>query len=194
MSKEKFITCKHEAARRKEFVDLEQTNWWIVTGGPSTGKTTLLEHLVRRGYKSMPEAARVYIDEQIALGKTIEEIRADETAFQVAVLRMKEKIEDETPINELVLWDRGLHGDSMAYWKQPLQNAVKPNQDDMFEPEIVTVQKRLYKGIFLLDRLPSFQKDYARVEDEKQATWIHSAIEQMYRLLGYEPIKVSVMP
>lgn len=177
-----------------EFEGLEQTNWWIVTGGPSTGKSSLLANLAARGYKTMPEAARDFIDTEMAHGKTIEEIRADETGFQIEVLHMKEQREEEMPTSELVLWDRGLHGDSMAYWVPPIGVTPQHNPDDMYGDETVTVIKRRYKGIFLLDRLPTYEGDYARVEDDARAAQIHKTIDLMYRLLGYEPIKVPVLP
>lgn len=138
----------------------------------------------------MPEAARTYIDAQRALGKTMKQIRADDRKFQVAVLRLKEEWENQAPVNELILWDRGLHGDSGAYW---LREKPKYDPADMFEPDEVTIQTRRYKGIFLLDRLP-YRRDYARVENETKAARLHYLIGQMYRLLGYAPIRVPVMP
>jgi len=45
----------------------------------------------------------------------------------------------------------------------------------------------------LLDRLP-YKKDYARVEDDEQAGRIHDLIGGMYRSIGYNPIRVPVMP
>ena len=178
---------------KKEFEGLEQTNWWIVTGGPSCGKSTLLDNLARRGYRTMSEAARGYIDAQIAEGRTLEEIRRDETEFQTVVLRMKEQREDRIPTGELVIWDRGLHGDSTAYWLPQVRTELQIDPDDLFGEEIVTVLKRRYKGVFLLDRLPTYQRDYSRVEDEIDATNIHKRIDFMYKLLGYEPIRVPVM-
>ena len=49
---------------------MSNSSWYVITGGPSTGKTTLLEELAKRGYKTIPEVARVVIDEGIAAGKT----------------------------------------------------------------------------------------------------------------------------
>ena len=138
----------------------------------------------------MPEAARVFIDAQLALGKTREEIRTDEIEFQAAVLRMKEKLEDKTPTNELILWDRGLHGDSAAYFAWTLTSAPPIFED---YSNTTSITKR-YKGVFILDRLPFYQGDYARIEDNQQAAFIHALIDKMYRLLRYEPIRVPVMP
>ena len=40
------------------------TNWCVITGGPCTGKTTVVELLAQRGYKTTIEHARHYIDTQ----------------------------------------------------------------------------------------------------------------------------------
>lgn len=40
--------------------------FYVVTGGPGTGKTTLLAELARRGHACVPEDARAVIQEQIA--------------------------------------------------------------------------------------------------------------------------------
>jgi len=41
-------------------------NWYIITGGPGVGKTTLLEELKKEGYKVIPEDARAIIQQQLA--------------------------------------------------------------------------------------------------------------------------------
>ena len=87
ISKERF-----GSGRIKEYEGLIQTNWWVITGGPSTGKTALLEELAKRGYQTKPEAARVYIDDEISHGMTIDQIRINESKFQEVLLYMKEGI------------------------------------------------------------------------------------------------------
>lgn len=169
---------------------LRQTNWWIITGGPSTGKSTVIKNLATRGYRVMPEAARVYIDSGLDKGWTIEQIRADEVEFQIDVLRMKEKIEDQTPEDELIFWDRGLAGDSTAY----LTLAERPRGTTLsiYASEIVTVAKKRYQGVFLLDQLPFYEQDYARVEDKVKSAQIHRRIGLVYETYGYKPIRIPV--
>jgi predicted ATPase len=40
--------------------------FYVITGGPGSGKTTVLEELVRRGHVCIPEDARALIQEQVA--------------------------------------------------------------------------------------------------------------------------------
>ena len=39
-----------------------ETNWYVITGGPSTGKTTTIDLLQKQGYHTTIEHARHYID------------------------------------------------------------------------------------------------------------------------------------
>lgn len=179
-------------ALKESLERVRQTNWWIITGGPSTGKSTLIDNLAKRGYKTLPEAARVHIDLKLDKGRNIEQIRADEVEFQIAVLRIKERIEDETPEDELIFWDRGLAGDTFAYFS--LAKKPKGTPVNIYDSGTTTVAKRRYQGIFLLDQLPSYEQDYARVEDRVKGAQIHRRIGLMYETLGYETIKVPVFP
>lgn len=45
---------------------MQQKNYYIITGGPGVGKTTLLKELGRRGFAIVPEDARRIIQEQVA--------------------------------------------------------------------------------------------------------------------------------
>ncbi len=72
---------------------MPQTNWWVVTGGPSSGKSDLLSYIqFYYGHKVrvFPEAARVLIDLGRSRGQTTEQIRADEFYFQEMVAHMKD--------------------------------------------------------------------------------------------------------
>lgn len=90
---------------RREFEDLEPTNWWIVTGGPSCGKSALLKNLAQRGYRTMSEAARDHIDAELAAGRKIDEIRGGprEDDFQMTVFDIKQLRERQVSNNELVI-------------------------------------------------------------------------------------------
>ena len=54
------------------------TNWQVITGGPSTGKTTVINMLAERGYKTTIEHARHYIDTMRTEGQTVEELRSNQ--------------------------------------------------------------------------------------------------------------------
>ena len=73
-----------------------QKNWYVVTGGPSTGKTTVIDLLQKQGYITTIEHARHYIDTMRNEGHSVEEIRNNKRKFQLGVLDMQ--IEQEASI------------------------------------------------------------------------------------------------
>jgi len=71
--------------------------WYVITGGPGSGKTTTVNLLKDRGYKTTIEHARHYIDSQKVSGKTVEEIRKNQLAFQQGILDMQVAQEQTKP-------------------------------------------------------------------------------------------------
>lgn len=159
------------------------TNWQIITGGPSSGKTTTLNGIASLGYKTVPELARVYIDEEMSKGRTVQEIRSSELEFQEKVLGMKNEIEYRLNPNELIFFDRGIW-DSIPYMK--LAGASKESIKKINS-------KHTYNNIFLLEQVP-FNTDYARVESAEKAISISELLFIAYSEKGYNVIKVPIMP
>jgi predicted ATPase len=158
------------------------TRWFVITGSPCCGKTTVIRELERRGYKCSPEVARLHIESQLANGLTIAEMRKDEMAFQRSLIASKVSLEEGLNPNEIVFMDRAMP-DSMSYFK------LKG-----FEPsEIMQLSLRFrYAGILLFDRLP-FEEDGVRVEDEQAAAFLDKQLELDYRSLGYDVTRIPAM-
>lgn len=161
-------------------------NWYVITGGPSSGKSKLIDALSFRGFSVRPEAARIYIDEQMSRGLSLAQIRKDEQAFQLTVLQMKIAAEAaaEKKLSENLFWERGIP-DSIAYLEQCGADAETARKASI---------RGYYKQIFLLDRPPPYEFDYARTESESQAAQIHDRLRRTYEELGYEVIVVPVLP
>ena len=157
-------------------------NWYVITGGPSSGKTTLIKELSKLGYITCPEMARILIDEGIKNGKSVEEIRSNESEFQRKVLRMKLAREEKMPKDEIVFFDRAIP-DSIAYHQIC----------GLDEKEVIKLcLGKRYKKVFFLEQLP-FDKDYARTEDRKTIKKINHLLKESYKNLGYKIIKVPVV-
>lgn len=163
-----------------------ETEWYVITGSLSCGKTSVTNYLAFHNYHVIPEAARLIIDQGINEGKTIAEMRADEANFQKAVLDKKVGAEERIPSDQLTFWDRGIP-DTTAYWQML-------GFDGNFPGDLTVVIRRRYKGIFLLDRLPRITADYARTEDEEFAKKLHNLIRETYIVLNYDVVTVPVMP
>ena len=93
-----------------------QTNWYVITGGPSSGKTTTVNLLKERGYITTFEHARHYLDTQRLKGKTIEDVRKHQREFQLGVLDMQIEQENQISPDVLVFLDRAIP-DALAYYR-----------------------------------------------------------------------------
>ena len=153
----------------------------MFTGVPGSGKTTLIEKLREMGHKVVLEAARIYIDEEIEKGKTLEDIRKNELDFQRKILEIKIENEKKESRGEIIFWDRGIP-DSLAYYE------MLGFAEDKFLRDAIKNAK--YKKVFLLSTLP-YKKDYARIESEEQQKIIHDLLKKTYINSGYELIELG---
>ncbi|HEV2516135.1 MAG TPA: ATP-binding protein [Devosia sp.] len=159
------------------------TNWHVITGGPSSGKTTMILLLAQRGYRTTIEHARHLIDTQRVTGRTVAEIRANQREFQRAVLLMQLKQEQALDPDELCFLDRALP-DSLAYYRYLELEPV---------PELLTALKTAsYRKVFALDLLP-LARDYARTESALAQRQIHELLIEVYEELGYVVERVPVL-
>lgn len=159
---------------------MNKSNWYVISGGPCAGKTTVIDILKNKGYRVEYEAARVYIDQQIEKGKTIEEIRKDEGLFQKKVLKLKIAKEKSLPKDELIIFDRGIP-DSLAYY----EIAGLPTDDPYLKKAVADCT---YRKVFLLDLL-EFEPDYART-DFNNAKLIQKLLAKYYKSSGFQVIKI----
>lgn len=156
-------------------------NWYVITGAPCSGKTTVLNGLKELGYNVILEAARTYIDELISKGFTVEEIRKDEIKFQKDVLDQKYKLEDSIDKDKLVFFDRGIP-DSYAYFK-----FLGIKDEKLLKKSIVNN----YKKVFILEPCP-YKKDYARTESEEDQIKLHELIQEAYKISEAEIINLPI--
>ncbi len=160
-----------------------QTNWYVITGGPSSGKTTTVNLLKERGYITTFEHARHYLDTQRLKGRTVEEARKNQREFQLGVLDMQIEQENEIAPNVQVFLDRAIP-DALAYYR-----FLNLSVDEKLAKALQMVS---YKKIFILDSLP-LKNDYARSEDEQAQKKIHELITEVYESLPFPVVHVPVL-
>ena len=163
---------------------LNRTNWYVITGGPCSGKTTTVDMLRNLGYKTTIEEARHYLDLQRARGKSLHDIERNRKMFQLKVLRDQIKKERSLDPNEVVFLDRAIP-DARAYyrfWGLP--------EDRILTEAMKNVS---YKKVFILDCLP-LVRDYARREDVKAQERIQMLLTRVYESLPFQVIHVPVLP
>jgi len=168
---------------KKVSKERNSNNWYVITGGPSSGKTTTVNMLSERGYQTTIEHARHYIDTMHQGGRTVEEIRSNQREFQLGVLEMQIEQEASLAPDKLVFLDRAIP-DALAYYR-----FLSLEVDERLTKALETAS---YKKIFILSLLP-FVKDYARTEDEEAQKELHSLLIDVYTSLPSPVIHVPVL-
>jgi predicted ATPase len=162
---------------------MEQTDWCVITGAPCSGKTSVVRELQRRGHRIVDEVARSFIDAELAKGRSLKEIKADVLSFERDILKRKLDIETTLPADELVFLDRAVP-DSIAYFLLEGLDPVEP----LMKGRIFR-----YRRIFLFDRL-LIEHDRVRSENDAMAARIDSLLENAYRSLEYDVLRIPVLP
>jgi predicted ATPase len=163
---------------------MKETNWYVITGAPSSGKTTMVNMLRERGYATAIEQARHYIDTQLVSGKTITQIRENQLEFQRGILDMQLEEERLLDPDETVFLDRAIP-DGLAYYRFL---GLPPDRTLLDAMRDVS-----YRKIFILDPLP-LAKDYARTEDESAQKKIHELLTEVYTSAPFPVVNVPVLP
>ncbi len=159
-----------------------QTNWVIIAGAPSAGKTTLIEKLANKGFKTALEPARLYMDQEFAKGQTIKDIRKDQKRLQYTFLKLQLKMESQLNPGDFVFLDRGIP-DQFSYCRMA---GLDPNK---FVKECFHNQ---YKAVFILAPLP-FNKDGYRDREAEIVDYFDEWITRDYQALGYKTTRVPVL-
>jgi len=160
-----------------------QTHWHVITGAPCCGKTTLIKLLSGKGFQTVPEVGRDYIEREKAKGKTLNEIRASRVGFARVIEKLTLEHELELHPEDDIFLDRALP-DCLSFARLV---GFNPNEvlPDCF--------RHRYASVFILDRFP-VQKDAARIEDDVAAGFLDEWLVRDYRALGYPVVRVPVLP
>ena len=160
-----------------------QTNWHVITGAPCSGKTTLIKRIADKGFQTVPETGRIVIEAELARGRTLEEIRENESVFQRSLLDARVKVEHSISTNDLVFLDRALP-EFITFYRA---NGLNPNE---ILSECLHYR---YASIFILDRLPLI-RDGVRAEDDATSDFLDEWLARDYSALGYDVVRVPVFP
>ena len=155
----------------------------VITGGPGTGKSTVIDELIRRNYICMPEISREVTlnarrdgTDQLFLTRPL--------LFSELLLegRVNQYIEAEQRNENLVFFDRGIP-DVHAYM----------NYISIDYPSTYITKSTIYKYNYVF-LMPPWEEIYIsdneRYENFEQALAIHNHLERTYKELNYTIIEV----
>ncbi len=160
-----------------------QTNWHVITGAPCCGKTTLLDQLAAKGFRTVAEAARQYFEREMAKGRTIDEIRENDAALERDLIDMQLRVERRLRANDVLFLDRAVP-DSLAFCRV---FGLNPNE---FLPECF---HHRYASVFVLDRLRVQRRTTLGPEDDASAGFLDEWHARDYSALGYSVVRVPVL-
>lgn len=160
-----------------------KSNFYIFTGGPGSGKTTLINGLDKMGYNCVPEVGRKIIKEQIFCGgMALPWLDTKEYSD----LMLQESIRDYcffSEFTELCFFDRGIP-DVLGY-----ASLINLPDKEMF---VYSVKEFRYNSTVFI--LPPWREIYKTDHERKQsfdlAIATYNSMKNIYEEYGYKLIEI----
>ena len=154
------------------------TKKYILTGGPGSGKSSILLELEARGEHIIREASEDVIKRYQSRGIKKPWEKPD---FQKEILKLQIQRESRIDKNiERVFVDRGIP-DGLAYAKQGTDTYAE-----------IRGEIRHYDGIFLIENLGQTETNEIRREDQEEALELELKLKEIYLSEGYSIMKIPV--
>ncbi|PIO97354.1 AAA family ATPase [Pleomorphomonas carboxyditropha] len=156
---------------------------FVVTGGPGTGKSTLIEELARRGLHSMPEAGRAIIRDQVRIGGAAVPW-GDRALYAELMLGWElRSYHEAAALERPVMMDRGIP-DVVGY----LTLIGLPVAAHIEAAARLHPYNRL---VFLAPYWPAiFTQDDERKQDRREAEATGRVLGETYARLGYRVVEL----
>ncbi|MCK4888720.1 MAG: ATP-binding protein [Candidatus Aminicenantes bacterium] len=158
-----------------------ETNWFLATGAPSSGKSTSLRRLQKEGYNINPDISRDYIVDLKRRGIPFRKdvLYSVETQNILFYLMTHDALGLDT--GDLIIHDYSLP-DNIAFLKLgglPVPDEVKRS-----------AMSFRFRKVFLFEPLELIQ-DGVRTEDRADQERLFQLLHETYISLGYDPILVK---
>lgn len=155
----------------------------VITGGPGTGKTTLINALIEKGFCCFPEISREITLEAKKQG--IEQLFLEKPLLFSELLlegRKKQFLEANQNNFETVFLDRGIP-DILAY-----MHFIGDSYPAFFDE---ACKEHNYSKVFLLPPWEEiYQSDEARYENFEQAKLIYNHLKETYKKYSFDLIEI----
>lgn len=158
---------------------------FVITGGPGSGKSTLIHALGEQGICNMPEAGRAIIQDQVAIGGEALPW-ADRRAFAELMLSWEMRSHRAAlRLSGPVIFDRGVP-DVVGYLR--LNGMPVPSH-----VEKAAQMLRYHYRVFVAPPWPEiFTADAERKQSFEEAQATCTAMIETYSTLGYELIQLPI--
>ena len=155
----------------------------VIIGGPGTGKSTIINGLIAKGYCCYPEISREVILEAKKDG--IEQLFLEKPLLFSELLlegRKKQFVNAQNEPHNIVFIDRGIP-DVLAY-----MHYIGDSYPDFFDTDC---RNHIYTKIFILPPWEDiYTSDNERYETYEQAKLIYNHLLETYERYGYNLIEV----
>lgn len=161
-------------------------NFYVITGGPGVGKTTLLKQLEKIGYHTVSEDARKIIKKQVqSQGDGLpwkDKALYTHLMIDASVKSFKSILNDQ---KNTIFFDRGII-DAFCYARM-IEMEVSPDMKDIAETYLYNPK------VFILPPWPEiYETDEERKQTWEEAVETHNAMKRTYSDYGYQPIDVPL--
>jgi predicted ATPase len=158
-------------------------SYFVITGGPGAGKTSLIAELGRRGHISVEEAGRAIIRQQRAIGGTALHT-ANRVLFRELMLsHMIDRYEQAADGDDPVFFDRGIPG-LIGYCRLigvPVPDHIRRAADVY----------RYNAAVFVTPPWPEiYAQDHERHQDFAEAARTYEVMVEGYREAGYTLVEL----
>lgn len=155
----------------------------MITGGPGTGKTTIIDALIEKGYRCFPEISRQITLEAKKQG--IEQLFLERPVMFSELLLEGRKKQHQQAVKDqadIVFIDRGIP-DILAY-----MHYIGDSYPSFFDQ---ASKEHSYSKVFVLPPWEEiYESDEARYENFEQAKLIFDHLIETYEKYGYNLIEI----
>ena len=155
------------------------SRWYIIAGGPCSGKTTVLEELQRNGFQVLRETAEELLKTAVNSGKTVEEVRKDPISWQQKVAW------EDFSIMQNIAKEKHVFADTSML--ETYAFARRAGMD--FGTNLQQFLRMFrFRKVFFLEPLELYETTLVRREDQRTALALSREILAIYREFDYDPI------